>query len=173
MSLAESSAEMWTEMKNKPTWMLGQRCFITIRIWLSVYMCIYKPTRQWGARVRSEETHALLPARKNIQHMCTHTHTHTHLWIQPSTTQSAREVEWGVCVCSFRRALYPGPCQLVVLRDLCTTKLIHSHSRRRAALAAMRRRSAEEAQSSLLWPFSHKYPLKSETPVQYGQKYFI
>lgn len=56
---------------------------------------------------------------------------------QHSTAESAREVEWGVCVCSFRRALYPGPCQLIVLRDLCTTKLIHSHSRWRAALAAM------------------------------------
>lgn len=103
---------------------------------------------------------------------------HTQLWLQPSTAGSAREVEWGVCVCSFRRALYPGPCQLVVLRDLCTTKLIHSHSRRRAALALMLPAAAlqECSRSSERPPltFLHKYPLMSETEVnKYGHKYFI
>lgn len=43
-----------------------------------------------------------------------------------------------LCVLSYQRALYPGPCQLVVL-VICAPPswLIHSHSRRRAALAAM------------------------------------
>lgn len=72
MSLAQSSSEIWTETKNKPTWILGYRCFITICIWLSVYMCIYMPMHQWGARVRSETTHALFPARKNTRHRGTH-----------------------------------------------------------------------------------------------------
>lgn len=58
-----------------------------------------------------------------------------HTTLAPAQ-HSAREVEWGVCVFSFQHALYPGPCQLVVLHDLCTTKLIHSNSRKRAALAA-------------------------------------
>lgn len=82
------------------------------------YQYICASISQWGAPVRSETTHALFPVRtKNLWRRC------IHLWLKPSTAESAKEVEWGVCVSSFQRALYPGSCQLVVLRDLCTTKL--------------------------------------------------
>lgn len=131
MSLTQSSSEMWTETEKNPheCW---DKCVLLPSANDYQYICV-----SISQRANVPVSGLRQPTPYFQQGKTFGLDAHTHLWLQPSTMKSAREFEWGVCVCSFQRALYPCPCQLVVLSDLCTTKMIHTHSRRKAALAAL------------------------------------
>lgn len=185
MRLAQSSTALWTEMENKSiSAFFTPGCWDKRALLRSAYdyqytlISVSKHTSAVPVSGLEQPTSRLISSEQN--HLAK---THTPFGSRTAQRNLPKKLN-GVFVLarSSMHSAIPAPVNLLS-GVICAPPrwLIHSHSRRRAALAAMLCwcRSAEEAQLVLFWPFPYKYPLtrgicgSRNVANQYRHRYFI